>query len=166
MLPTFVSQAAGMPAGVFLNDLSSVLLILSTSLCLGLLTWLVRLSRNTRVLRHHLSEIRKAKDQLDQAMCSLEAYGERPKAFFPDSPVHKAVTADHIVLDSPVRGRMCDVIERWSEAWMNSDQRWCSNHGVLVFSCLFELFLSFPIFSYFFPCVFVILCHSSADIRA
>lgn len=101
------------------NDLSSLILPPAHSFnapmaCLGLL------SRNTRVLRHHLSEIRKAKDQLDQAMCSLEAYGERPKAFFPDSPVHKAVTADHIVLDSPVRGRMCDVIERWSEAWMKS----------------------------------------------
>eukprot|EP00438_Fugacium_kawagutii_P019708 Skav215086 [mRNA] locus=scaffold1068:49011:57274:+ [translate_table: standard] len=50
----------------------------------------------------HSVETAQAKDQLEQAMCSLERYGERPKAFFPDSPVHKAVTADHIVLDSPV----------------------------------------------------------------
>lgn len=115
----------------------------------ALLTWFVRLSRNTRVLRHHLSEIRKAKDQLDQAMCSLEAYGERPKAFFPDSPVHKAVTADHIVLDSPVRGRMCDVIERWSEAWMNS-----AGDGVLIM--LFSVaFLNFSYSFQSFPCVFV-----------
>lgn len=98
------------------------------------------------MLRHHLSEIRKAKDQLDQAMCSLEAYGERPKAFFPDSPVHKAVTADHIVLDSPVRGRMCDVIERWSEAWIPPVMV-----GFPIFS---YLFLSFP---YVFTQCFAIL---------
>ena len=73
-------------------------------------------ARNTRLLRYHLAMIRKAKDQLEQATQQLESSGERPKAFFPDSPVHKAVTADHILMDSPVRGQILDVINRWSEA--------------------------------------------------
>jgi hypothetical protein len=68
------------------------------------------------MLRYHLAMIRKAQDHVDQAVRSLEACGERPKAFFPHSPMHKAVTADHIVPESPVLGEMRDVIERWSEA--------------------------------------------------
>lgn len=73
-------------------------------------------ARNTRMLRYHLAMIRKAQDHVDQAVRCLEASGERPKAFFPHSPMHKAVTADHIVPESPVLGEMRDVIERWSEA--------------------------------------------------
>lgn len=83
-------------------------------------------TRNTRMLRYHLAMIRKAQDHVDQAARSLEASGERPKAFFPHSPMHKAVTADHIVPESPVLGEMRDVIERWSEVLQTERSALCA----------------------------------------
>lgn len=83
-------------------------------------------TRNTRMLRYHLAMIRKAQDHVDQAVRSLEACGERPKAFFPHSPMHKAVTADHIVPESPVLGEMRDVIERWSEVLQTERSALCA----------------------------------------
>lgn len=90
------------------------------------------------MLRYHLAMIRKAQDHVDQAARSLEASGERPKAFFPHSPMHKAVTADHIVPESPVLGEMRDVIERWSEARDERDgdgARW-NGRTIAVFSAI------------------------------
>ena len=71
-------------------------------------------TRNTRALRRHLAMVRKAEDQLHQAQSTFQVNGQRPRAFFPHSPVKRPI-AEHIMLENPVTGEICDVIEHWSE---------------------------------------------------
>ena len=59
--------------------------------------------------------VRKAEDQLHQAQSTFQVNGQRPRAFFPHSPVKRPI-AEHIMLENPVTGEICDVIEHWSEA--------------------------------------------------
>ncbi|CAK9075917.1 CSC1-like protein ERD4 (Protein EARLY-RESPONSIVE TO DEHYDRATION STRESS 4) [Durusdinium trenchii] len=85
-------------------------------------------TRNTRGLRWHLSMVRRAEEQLEEATEKFEETGERPRAFFPQSPCRPA-TADHIMLESPVSGEVCDVIEHWAQELQTErsalhDERW------------------------------------------
>ena len=70
--------------------------------------------RQTRTLRSQLSLVRKAEEELEDALRLFEETGQRPRAYFPQSP-SKPATADHIMLESPVSGEICDVIEYWSQ---------------------------------------------------